>query len=461
MMPLLAQVAGDSLEYMNQTSVHPVGAVLMLILSGLALVLPRQWAMFPLIVLVSFVPAGQRITFLTLDFSFLRILAIVYWVRLFVRSEFKGFRWSRLDIAVIVWLASSIAIYSLQWMQFSAFINRIGFAYETLGLYLAMRILIKSPKDVVLLAVGFSIVAVPVAALFFFEQTTGKNLFSVMGGVPAETLVREGRRRAQGAFSHPIMAGCLWATVLVLLSGCVMANKRRYICLMGSVACLVIVLSTASSTPVFAVLLGGLGMAMAYARFSIRPIRIAFPFILLALHLSMKQPVWHLIARVSAVGGSTGWHRYHLIDGAVNHYSEWALLGTRTTSHWGRGLQDVTNQFVLEGVRGGLLTLIAFIVVIVFAVKNVSTITLRYKKRTPEFWIAWSVGVAIFAQVVSFVGVSYFGQTTVAWLMTLAIAGSLAEHQRRQIETVKRAKHRAKAAQRNQDQQASLPEPAA
>ena len=51
--------------------------------------------------------------------------------------------------------------------------------------------------------------------------------------------------------------------------------------------------------------------------------RWAFFGTLLLLHLAMNNPVWHLLARVNVVGGSTGWHRYHLIDKAIEHLEWW------------------------------------------------------------------------------------------------------------------------------------------
>ena len=57
-----------------------------------------------------------------------------------------------------------------------------------------------------------------------------------------------------------------------------------------------------------------------------------------------------------------------LIDGAIKHFPEWWLLGTSSTSHWGwHTAFDVTNQYVLEAVRGGLAGLVLFVGSIVCA----------------------------------------------------------------------------------------------
>ena len=155
--------------------------------------------------------------------------------------------------------------------------------------------------------------------------------------------------------------------------------------------------------------------------------RLATPFVLLGLHIVMEAPVWHLIARVSAVGGSTGWHRYHLIDAAIRNFGEWAILGVSGTAHWGWGLGDVTNQYVLEGIRGGAVTLAIFVCLLVFAFRYVGQGLRRYPARSGDFWIVWAVGVSLFAHMLSFMAVSYFGQTTMVWLLSLALSVAIVD----------------------------------
>ena len=142
--------------------------------------------------------------------------------------------------------------------------------------------------------------------------------------------------------------------------------------------------------------------------------------LLVGLHIVMKAPVWHLISRVNIVEGSTGWHRYHLIDQAINRFSEWALLGTRDTGHWGFMLVDITNQYVLEGVQGGVLTLILFIILLFMAVKTVGSYSLRMMPIT-EQWFAWGFCVSILGHCISFLGVSYFGQIRMLLYLTFAL----------------------------------------
>ncbi|GIW73577.1 MAG: hypothetical protein KatS3mg103_0099 [Phycisphaerales bacterium] len=145
---LLGQIAGHTTEWANQTSVHPVGLTVLGVLSALIFVLPRRWSLLPLLVLACFVPAGQRIVIASLDFSFLRIMVIAYWIRILAFQDFKGLRPIALDYAVLAWVLVGSFVYILQWAELSAVTNRAGYIYESLGLYTTFRCLLRSWADV-------------------------------------------------------------------------------------------------------------------------------------------------------------------------------------------------------------------------------------------------------------------------------------------------------------------------
>ena len=165
---------------------------------------------------------------------------------------------------------------------------------------------------------------------------------------------------------------------------------------------------------------------------------------LTALHLVMNAPVWHLVSRIDLVGGSTGYHRYKLIDSAIANFSDWAVLGTKSTAHWGYGMQDVTVQYVLEGVRGGVLTLGLFIAVLVIAFRNIGNAVRALPDQDPRAKIAWAVGVSLGVHAVTFLGVSYFGQVTMIWCLSLALSASVASSA---AETVRQRQPAPRAAQ--------------
>lgn len=410
----------------GETLIHPIGLTAVIILGFAMLLLPRRWAVIPMLIIACFIPSAQRIVVFSLDFTLLRIMVVFGVCRILLKKEYIGFRWIALDKALVLWVVSAMVIHILREGTFSAVINRLGFAFDAFGMYFLFRCLIRNWQDITTIVVGFILISLPVAFFFLIENRTGQNFFSFFGGVPEITKIREGRLRCQGAYSHPILAGCFWAAVLPLIVAFWWKSAAAKIwAILGSVASMIIVLCCASSTPVLAVLGAMAGGLMFFCRKYMRPIRWAVVGLLVALHLMMKAPVWHLISRVSAVGGSTGHHRYILINGAIKYFHEWALLGTNSTAHWGFGAQDMTNQFILEGVRGGFSTFVLFIVVIALAFREVGRL---WRKQSPQPYrlaLSWALGVSLFVHCLNFIGVSYFGQIHILWYLTLAMIGSI------------------------------------
>lgn len=428
MLSVLAQIAGDAVEYAGQSNIHPVGLAMILSLGIATLLVPRKYASIPILLTMCLIPAGQRFIIGGLDFNFVRVIVLFGWMRLVIRSEIGGFTWRWIDGVLVAWAVSSTIVYSLQWGSTSAFVNRLGFSFDALGGYFFLRCLVKTWEDVVRLAVAMIMCSFIVAGFFAVEKATGRNMFSVMGGVPEVTAVRNGRLRCQGAFSHPILAGCFWAAAMPMIASLYWAApKWKHLAVGGIVASLAIVFLSSSSTPVMATAAAIFGASMFYLRHYLGFIRLSVVGILFALHWVMNKPVWHLIARIDIVGGSTGWHRYNLVDNAIRHFDEWALTGVRSTAHWGWGLQDVTNQYVLEGVRGGVWTLALFLATIVLAFVCISKAARRVENDRAKIALVWGIGVSLFVHCMSFIAVSYFGQSTMLWYLTLAMAACVAD----------------------------------
>ena len=195
-------------EYHNHTLLHPVGLVVVLAMGTALILLPRRYTIFPMIIVACFIPSAQRLAVAGLDFTLLRILVLFAWTRLLLRNEFKNLTWNRLDSLVLAWMVSGTTIYTIQNGTPQAFIFRAGWMFDGLGMYFFFRCVLANWEDMDRLIVGFTVISIPVAVAFFVESQTARNVFSIFGGVPAVTVVREGRLRCQGAFAHPILAGC-------------------------------------------------------------------------------------------------------------------------------------------------------------------------------------------------------------------------------------------------------------
>lgn len=413
-------------DWTNQTTAHPLGLAVLVVLGLLLLVLPRRYAPLTLIVMACFVAPAQRIVVAGLDFDFLRIMVLCGWTRILIRGEARGLIWKPIDTAIVAWATVGLLAFTILYGDFTNFVNRLGFMSDAVGMYFMFRILVRDWLDLERIVFSFIIVSIPVLIAFTIERLTGRNAFAVLGGVPEVTTIREGRLRCQGAFAHPIMAGCFFAALMPLFAArWWQSGAARKSAIIGLACAAIIVVMTASSTPAMGVVIGLLGGCMYWFRRRLRLIRWGAVVALLGLHLIMNAPVWHLISRINVVGGSTGWHRYYLIDQAIENVGEWWLLGTASTAHWGYGLHDVTNQYVLEGVRGGLLTLGFFVVTIALAFRGVGQRLRLVRHDTRLAACVWAIGVSLFVHCVCFLSVSYFGQIRLLWYLTLAMAGSL------------------------------------
>jgi hypothetical protein len=414
-------MAGDTVG--GETIAHPLGILLLVICAMVLMKQPRERLMLPLILFMIAIPSAQRVVIATLDFSFVRILIILLLVRMVIRHDHRYFKQQKPDVTLFWWMGCGIITYGLLIGNISGAITRTGYMFDTVGAYYLGRVYIQTTQDIQRIAVVLGFVAIPTLIFFLIERSTSKNMFYLFGGVPEYSMIRNGRLRCQGPFSHPIMAGVFWASLLPWLIAIWQVKTFSRSLLYGYILCiLIIILNTASSTPVMAILFTILGTVMFKLRHKMPLIRKLLLLLLVTLHLVMKAPIWHLISRIDLSGGSTGWHRFNLIEQAINHIDEWWLIGSLSTGHWGWGTQDITNQYLLEGIRGGFLGMVLFIVFIrrVYLLLGEGQ---RQAKTKADLWILWASGVMLFTHIMSFLAVSYFGQTNTA--LFLFIGGSV------------------------------------
>lgn len=405
----------------------------------LGFVLPRRYAIIPLLVTCCYMTLGQRLIILDLNFTLFRILLFAGWLRILVRHEYEGLKLTSLDRLFIWWVFASLLVGILLRPTMDGLQNRVGFAYNGLGTYFLVRCLIRNFDDFQILLRALAVICIPLALSMIVEKFTQRNAFAVFGGVPPITFEREGRLRCQGPFAHPILAGTLGACVFPLLASYYrqLAGKRssRSLILGGLVCSGVIVVASASSGPLMAAGAGMVALLLWSRRFGMRRVRWGIVLVLVALQVFMKVPIWFLIAKVSVFSGGTGYHRSYLIDQCVRNFSDWWLLGTNYTADWGpvgplpwdHDNTDITCQYVLEGVNGGLLKLALFIAIIISAYAGIGRAMHRLEKTDlARQFMLWGLGCSLTAHVVSFLSVAYFDQLIVFYYLTLALASALA-----------------------------------
>ncbi|MEX1016898.1 MAG: hypothetical protein WDZ31_09135 [Phycisphaeraceae bacterium] len=389
------------------------------------LVVRRQYAIWPIIIMLCFLPSAQRVVVGGLDFTLLRVLILFGWARLLMRGETSGLVWHRLDTIFVIWLVPQ-SLFPVLDTGGLLLVNRAGLIYDAAGLYFLFRCLIRDWEDLRRCVYCLAYCSIPSAAIFLIEWTTGRNMFAVFGGVPEITHMRDGRLRCQGPFAHAILAGVFWASVLPMIASLLWEKRPKRVLIYASiVSVLVIVVTCSSATPVMAVAFGALGCGMWLVRRWMTPIRWSVAIGLVALHFVMQAPVWHLITRIDVVGGES-YHRYRLIQAAIDHAHEWWFIGSRAgTGHWGHMLYDVTNYYIVQGLHGGVLQVALLAILFTIAFGSVGRVVRSvHPDRTRQIYM-WAVGVSLFTHAMSFIAVSYFGQLMTMFYLDLAIIGSL------------------------------------
>jgi hypothetical protein len=415
---------------------------LLAIAIGAILTLPRTWAPLPLLGAVTLVTLGPAWDAFGATWYFLRLVICAGWIRVLLRGETRVADRNAVDQAFLWWAGYATLVAFLPQHHdprevlppaslWATALNRGGFWLDAVGGYFLLRRLVRDEGDAIrttklLLALGLV-----VAAGMALETLTSRNPFAMLGGVPEVGDWREGRIRCQGPFTHPIHAGNFGALLTPLALGLIAVASHSMI--LAGVTVGTAITAWSGSSGALLAWLTGLGAILSWPlRANLAWLRRGAVVLLIGLHLVMAAPVWWVIARVADFVGGGGYWRSKLIDQAVNHFSEWALTGTHYTAHWsptGSGLpvwpdhMDLTNQFVAEGVHGGLPQLVLFTLLIVRCFQRVGAAWRDEQTTAPRF--AWGLGSALTGTIAAFLSVSASLQAQLIFHCLIALIAAL------------------------------------
>jgi len=403
--------------------VTPLGLGFTVLMGVLLLFLPRRYALVPVVILTCYMPMAERIIVLGLHFPMIRVLLLFGVTRVLIRRECRGMQWNPIDKAMAWYTLAAIVMHVLLWQTWAEFINRLGFVYDVAGSYFLFRFLIRGLDDITRLFKITAFFIVPLTLAMLLEHQTGRNVFVPLGGVPPE--LRDGEFRARGPFMHPSLAGTLGGSVLPFFAA-LWFQGNSLLGVMGVISSTIIVTTTRSSGPIMTYLASLLGLGMWFWRKRMRAVRWGIVLGLLGLHMVMKAPVWWIIMHMAIVPGSDAYHRSEIIDAAIRNFSDWWFVGTKSTEDWGYYLHDVTNQFIWEGVNGGLLQMVLFITIIVLCFRGVGRTVMGMEKEPFALrFCVWALGAGLFSHIVTFFSISYFDQNFVNWWMLLAMISTV------------------------------------
>jgi hypothetical protein len=383
--------------------------------------LPRKYLLAPFLLVTVFIPLSQVAVIGGLHFMVYRLVLPFAWLRALVgRPEEDRFRLKPIDKAVLLWALSSAMCFILLWRSGGAVVERLGFLYDTVGIYFLFRLVIRNRDDVNRTIKVLAIICALIAVFMVHEQITGRNYFSVFGGVPEFTNVRGGRIRSQAAFAHAVIAGTVGATLVPLFVGLWWEGSMRKLAALGAMAGAVMTVTSASATPVggFA---AGIGALLVWPfRQRMRLLRWGAVACIIGLQLVMKAPVWALITRADVVSGSS-YQRYELINEAIVHFGEWWLVGNRNPGSWGYSMGDTSDAYVEQGETTGFLTLLLFVGILWQSFRAIG-IARKAAEGDRSFELQlWAFGACLFANAVAFIGITYFDQSILIWYSLLAM----------------------------------------
>jgi hypothetical protein len=391
----------------------------------------RRNAVGAMLAIAAFIPLGQEIMVLGLHFYFLRILVLVGFCRLLVRRETDGFRLVGVDKLFICWVLVGFVCELLRGGGAQTF----GAVYDAMGVYFLIRIWTRTSEDVLAHLRLLAFVAIVIGICMAWETIKHQDLFYVFGGVPKVPMERGGRFRAEGPFLQPILAGTFGATLFPLLVGLWRNGGRgKWLTLGGIIGSVIITIASASSGPLLTFVAAIIGFSLWPMRERMYLFRRGIVIVLVGFTLVMNAPVWYLIAKMSDVVGGGGWHRSWLIEQFLTHFGQWWLVGTSYTANWAPGgevifnnpnMMDITNQYVAQGIHGGILGLGFFVATIVAGFKTVGRAVRSEVKPSVDRMLLWVLGVSLASHCAAFISVSYFDQIQVFWFWLLAVIAAV------------------------------------
>ena len=408
---------------------NPPAVLFTIVASVFLFRLPRQWAALPLIVGASYVTLGPTVDLGPFHFTVIRILVAVGFVRIMTKGERMRGGWNVLDSLVLAWAiwAVSSSIFHKEFGE--ALIFRLGLAYNAVGLYFLLRVFIQDLDDVFGISKVLILALIPIALEMIQEELTGKDLFSVFGGVSELSEVRGGKIRAQGPFGHSILAGTVGGVCMPMAFA--LWKKNPKLAFLGLSTTTAMVICSRSSGPIMTYIFSLFGLVLWNARAKMQLIRWTAVVGIFALAIVMQAPIYYLLARIDLTGSSTGYHRAILVEAAIKHFDEWWLAGTDYTLHWtpnaGFGNDtDITNHYIRLGVWGGLPLMCLFVAILVAGFVSASkALKFRTNEAVQGQFLIWALGCSLFAHIMTMMSVSYFDQSIFFLYLPLAVLGSL------------------------------------
>lgn len=410
----------------------PIGIALLLICGcAIFIVKPRN---IPVVLLIGccYMTVGQNMIIAGANFPFFRILVILGVLRTRANKPIERNYFDRLMFAWAIWTFFASFFHEFSPGSGPKFI--FGKIIDLYGSYYIFRRNISDSDDIKHVARWTFFVMFPVAISMIVEQVAYHNVFSVLGGIPVVPAIRDGRIRAQGSFSHPILAGSIGAACFPLAVA--LWKDSKLISLISMSVAVVIVIASASSGPIMSIVFASVALGFWHFKHHFSKLKYIALTTYVGLSIVMSRPPYYVMSMIDLTGSSTGYHRAMLIEQSLKYLNEWWLFGTDRTVHWmpnqGRISEyhtDVTNYYLAFGVSAGLPAMLIVITVVLRSASKVGKIANDQTVPKEHRFTIWCVGAMLFANAATSMSVAFFGQATVFfWFAVGVLAGYKYKH---------------------------------
>ncbi len=382
-----------------------------------------------------YLPQGLHLELLGFNLFAFRFVELAGFVRVMSRRELSFSNLNGVDRSLALFSIYTTVVFLIRSPDGLAF--EFGRTVDTLLCYFTFRGLLRNIDDFRWFLVVFLLLLIPYLGLVLIERITADNPFNAHLAGTAPAVEREGKIRAAGSFNHPSLLGTLGGSFIPLYLALWIPKKSRALASVGLVLCVAIVAASNSGAPIACVVVALIGWTLWGLRTRMNYVRYSLVGLLVLLAISMKAPIWYLLARFSEITGGDGFHRSYLMDIAFQNIDKWWLSGMAmsdtkywmATMNYTTGGVDLTNQYLVFGITAGLGSMALFIVVLKRAFSNLGK-AMALLRSTGQSWreeeyLFWGLGVMLAVHVVNWLSIAYFDQSAVLWLMEMAIIANL------------------------------------
>lgn len=369
--------------------------------------------------MVAWYPSYMSVQIGTLDFTVCRILILVLYARLLLLTNLpKRFNFIWLDKMVILFFVAQLLAGMTTTPVLQLLENRAGAIFDTVLPYFAIKLIVKSKDQYLILLKGILLCSAPLAILGMYQCLSGNNIFSFIPGhvYALKNIPRHGFYRANLTFSVSIMFGLYFAMLGPVCVGLWPSIKKHKLLYVAAILLMGIgVVSSMSSGPWLAVLVAIAFIVFYRFRRSWKIWIAIIIFLCAMIEIVSNRHFYEVIDRLT-LSSKTAWYRSRLMevalfeDGMSGHWLAGYGLVDPGWSHKidHRDQTDMVNHYLLVLSRFGLLALIPFSTIAILAF-YIAVKCFRSSMSDDDKWIIWCLSGTLFGLLVSLFSVSLFG----------------------------------------------------